>query len=122
MEKRGVCGVRVFGGSPAQNGINTAALIDSPSDTLFSEESSKASSDLRSECRRVGSAENENWGVRKSTQVAKNVEGWVSIYSSPLTPCVSANRGGLGTECVYEPKEKPGLKGGAVENLNRRVG
>ncbi|KAL5318834.1 hypothetical protein ACEPPN_013901 [Leptodophora sp. 'Broadleaf-Isolate-01'] len=29
--------------------------------------------------------------------------------------------GGLGTECVYEPKEKPGLKGGAVENLNRRV-
>ncbi|PVH87770.1 hypothetical protein DL98DRAFT_556635 [Cadophora sp. DSE1049] len=27
----------------------------------------------------------------------------------------------LGAECVYEPKEKPGLKGGAVENLNRRV-
>jgi hypothetical protein len=27
-----------------------------------------------------------------------------------------------GTECVYNPKQKPGLKPGAVEALTRRVG
>lgn len=32
-----------------------------------------------------------------------------------LTPDVA-------TECVYNPKQKPGLKPGAVEALTRRVG
>jgi hypothetical protein len=27
-----------------------------------------------------------------------------------------------GAACIYETREKPGLKTGAVENLNRRVG
>lgn len=32
-----------------------------------------------------------------------------------LTSCAA-------TECVYNPKQKPGLKPGAVEALTRRVG
>ncbi|KFY43782.1 hypothetical protein V495_03777 [Pseudogymnoascus sp. VKM F-4514 (FW-929)] len=39
--------------------------------------------------------------------------------SKELPTCKECRR--LGAECIYEAREKPGLKPGAVENLNRRV-
>ncbi|KAH8819895.1 fungal-specific transcription factor domain-containing protein [Xylogone sp. PMI_703] len=39
--------------------------------------------------------------------------------SKELPACKDCRR--LGAECIYEARQKPGLKSGAVENLNRRV-
>ena len=78
-----------------------------------------ANATANSICRHVGSVGDASWVVPKNIHGARNVEGLVNIYSGSDSRLICMR---IGADCVYEPKEKPGLKGGAVENLNRRVG
>jgi hypothetical protein len=45
---------------------------------------------------------------------------WVHIVLSPVRHLLI--NGTKGVECQYVVKQKPGIKAGAVDNLNRRLG
>jgi hypothetical protein len=65
-----------------------------------------------------------SFDVQGITQPAHIAIGSVSPHCICLTllHVIVTNSYAKGIACVYEPKQKPGLKAGAVEALTRRVG
>lgn len=69
----------------------------------------------------AAAAGNGNSSVPDTDQLVPIVSDWVSVQQTQgQKTCYSRH---IGAPCVYENRRtKPGLKGGAVESLNQRLG
>lgn len=75
--------------------------------------------------RRVRAVGAASCGVLATSPYVPTASGWVSLLGATLTSRMDADRHTdlIDSPCVYDlKKNKPGIKPGAVESLNRRVG
>ncbi|KAJ6198930.1 hypothetical protein J3E72DRAFT_415404, partial [Bipolaris maydis] len=62
-----------------------------------------------------------NYSAGNGSQAAAHEDDGPVSVAGDIPACVSCKQRKLPSECVYQPKNKPGLKPGAVEALTRRV-